>query len=72
MWQMWRFRPRPLLRPQKWPWHYYAWRFETYAGLPMQDVTWRTVWRFVQEPQQRRALYRYIRWVGHMRRLRRF
>ena len=72
MWQMWRFRPRPLLQPRKWPWRYYAWRFETYTGVSMHEVSWRTVWRFVRVPQQRRALYRYARWVGRMRRLRRF
>ena len=72
MWGLWRFRPRPLWQPGKWPWRYYAWRLETYTGIPMHTVTWRTFVAFLRQPQHRRALRRYARWLGHMRRLRRW
>lgn len=72
MWCLWRFRPRPFWQPAKWPWQYYAWRLETYAGIPMHDVTWRTFIAFFRQPEHRRALRRYARWVGHMRRRRHF
>ena len=68
---LWTLRPRPLLQPWNWPWRYYAWRLETYAGIPAHEVTWRTFVTFVRQPAHRRALYRYLRWVGHMRRVRR-
>jgi hypothetical protein len=45
---------------------------ETYAGMPMHEVTWRTVWTFFRDPAHRRAFARYLRWVGQMQRLRRF
>ena len=57
--------------PRQWPWHYYAWRLETYAGIPMHKVTWRTLVAFLRDPVHRRAFIRYLRWVGQMRRLQR-
>lgn len=66
-----RFRPRPLGQPWKWPWHYYAWRMETYSGVPMHDVTWRTFVSFFSQSEHRRAVRRYARWVKQMGRLRR-
>jgi hypothetical protein len=44
---------------------------ETYAGIPMHEVTWRTFIAFLRQPEQRRAMRRYARWVGRMRRIRR-
>jgi len=44
---------------------------ETYSGIPMYEVTWRTFIAFLRQPQQRRAMRRYARWVGQMRWLRR-
>ncbi|MBM3224840.1 MAG: hypothetical protein FJZ47_13685 [Candidatus Tectomicrobia bacterium] len=72
MWHLWRLRPRPLWPPRQWPWQYYAWRVETYTGIPASEVTWQTFLAFLRQPQQRRALWRYIRWLRHMRRLRRW
>jgi hypothetical protein len=71
MWHLWRFCPRPLLQPWKWSWRYYAWRMETYSGIPMHEVTWRTFIAFLRQPKQRRAVRRYARWVGRMHRIRR-
>ncbi len=71
MWHLWRFRPRPFWKPWHWPWRYYAWRLETYAGIPMHEVTWRTVVAFFRQRAQRRAFRHYVRWMGQMRRLRR-
>jgi hypothetical protein len=70
MWHLWRFRPRPLCQPWKWPWHYYAWRVETYTGIPAAEVTWRTVLTFFWQPQYRRACKRYVRWLKQMQQLR--
>jgi len=70
MWHLWRFRPRPLCRPWQWPWRYYAWRLETYTGIPASEVRWRTLLTFFRQPQHRRAFRRYIRWLRQMRRLR--
>lgn len=72
MWRLWRFRPRPLWQPWKWSWRYYAWRFETYTGVPAQDVTWRTVLAYMLQAEHRQAFRRYVRWLGHMQRLRHF
>ena len=69
---LWQFRPRPLWAPWKWPWRYYAWRLETYTGIPAADVTWRTFVSFLRQPQHRHAFRRYVRWLGLMQRLRRF
>jgi hypothetical protein len=44
---------------------------ETYSGIPMHEVTWRTFIVFLRQPKQRRAVRRYARWVGQMRRIRR-
>lgn len=71
MWYLWYFRPRPLWPPRKWPWHYYAWRLETYTGIPAAEVTWRTLLACARQPQQRRAFWRYVRWLGQMHRWRR-
>lgn len=71
MWCLWRFRPRPLWPPNRWPWRYYAWRLETYTGIPAAEVTWRTLWHFIRQPQHRRALRRYVQWLRLMRRLQR-
>ena len=71
MLSLWRFRPRPLCQPWKWPWRYYAWRLETYTGVPASDVTWRTLWTFFRQQQHRRAFWRYVRWLKQMQRLRR-
>jgi hypothetical protein len=68
MWHLWRFRPRPLWPPGQWPWHYYAWRLETYTGIPASEVTWQTLLRFFRQPQHRRAFWRYVRWLRQMRR----
>jgi hypothetical protein len=72
MWRLWRFRPRPFWQPWKWSWRYYSWRLETYSGMPAQEVTWRTFVSFFVQPEHRRALRRYVRWLGLMRRIRRF
>ena len=69
---LWRFRPRPFWRPWRWSPRYYAWRLETYDGIPMREVTWRTLLTFFRDPAHRRSFARYLRWVGSMRRLRRF
>jgi hypothetical protein len=45
---------------------------ETYTGLPAHEVTWRTFVAFFCRPQQRRAFWRYVRWLGLMQRWRRF
>jgi hypothetical protein len=71
MWRLWRFRPRPFWQPWKWSWRYYAWRLETYTGMPAQEVTWRTFVSFFVQSKHRRALRRYVRWLGLMRRVRR-
>jgi hypothetical protein len=71
MWRLWRFRPRPFWQPWKWSWRYYAWRLETYTGIPAQEVTWRTFLSFLGQPAHRRALRRYVRWLGLMQRVRR-
>ena len=71
MWQLWRFRPRPFLQPWKWSGQYYAWRLETYSGISMHEVTWRTLVDYFRQPQHRQALRRYRRWLSQMRRLRR-
>lgn len=70
MWSLWRFRPRPLCRPWRWSWGYYAWRLETYTGIPAAEVTWRTLLTFARQPQHRRAFRRYVRWLKQMQRLR--
>jgi hypothetical protein len=72
MWRLWRFRPRPLWQPWKWSGGYYAWRLETYTGIPAHEVTWRTFVAFLCRPQQRRAFWRYVRWLGLMQRWRHF
>jgi hypothetical protein len=72
MWRLWRFRPRPLLQPWKWRWHYYAWRFETYTGKPADDITYRSFLDFLQDAQLRHAFFRYMRWLRHMSKLPRF
>ncbi len=71
LWHLWHFRPRPLLRPWRWPWHYYAWRLETYSGISAADVTWRELLAFFRQRQHRRAFWRYVRWLGHIRRVHR-
>jgi hypothetical protein len=70
MWRLWRLRPRPLWPPWRWPWRYYAWRLETYTGIPASEVTWHTFLTFVRQPQHRRAFWRYVRWLKQMRRWR--
>ena len=55
MWRLWHFRPRPLWQPWKWSGGYYAWRLETYTGIPAHEVTWRTFVAFFCRPQQRRS-----------------
>ena len=70
MWHLWRFRPRPFLKPWNWCWAYYAWRVETYAGIPAAEVSWRTALDLLRQPRHRRALWRYVRWLGRMRRFR--
>ena len=67
MWHLWRFRPRPLLKPWKWRRAYYAWRVETYTGIPAARVSWGVVWDLLRQPQHRRALRRYARWLGRVR-----
>lgn len=69
MWHLWRFRPRPLLKPWKWNRGYYAWRFETYTGEPASKFTYRSFFKFLQDAQFRHALRRYVRWLGHMNKL---
>ncbi|ETW98614.1 MAG: hypothetical protein ETSY2_42550 [Candidatus Entotheonella gemina] len=69
---LWRFRPRPFWQPWRWSSRYYAWRLETYAGIPMHEVTWRTVMTLFRDPAHRRSFVRYLRWAGQMQRLRRF
>jgi hypothetical protein len=70
MWHLWRLRPQPLWPPWRWPWRYYAWRLETYTGIPAAEVTWHTFRTFFRQPEHRRALWRYVRWLKQMRRLR--
>ena len=70
MWHLWRFRPRPFLKPWKWRRAYYAWRVETYTGIPAAEVSWRVVWDLLRQPQYRSAMRRYARWLGRMRRWR--
>lgn len=70
MWHLWRLRPRPLWAPWRWSWRYYAWRLETYTGLPASEVTWQTFLTFFRQPQHRRAFWRYVHWLRQMRRLR--
>jgi hypothetical protein len=72
MWRLWRFRPRPFWQPWHWSGRYYAWRLETYSGVPAHEVTWRTFFSFFWRQEHRRALRRYVRWLGMMERLRRF
>jgi hypothetical protein len=50
------------------PWRspYLRWRVETYWGLHAEAITAREFWRFVWE--QRRDLWRFLRWVGRMQR----
>ena len=69
---LWRFRPRPFLKPWRWRWAYYAWRVETYAGIPAAGVSWRLVRDLLRQPRHRRALRRYARWLGRMRRFRNY
>jgi hypothetical protein len=71
MWYLWRFRPRPWWSPRRWPWAYYAWRLETYTGIPASEVTWRTVLACWRQPHQRQAFWRYVRWLRQMQRWRR-
>lgn len=68
----WALRPRPWWRPDQWPWRYYAWRLETYTGIPASEVTPRTLFHFLCQPESRRALWRYARWVRRMDTLRRW
>ena len=68
--QLWCFRPRPFLKPWKWRRTYYAWRVETYTGIPAEQVSWRDVLGLLRHPPYRRALRRYASWLGRMRRLR--
>lgn len=70
MWQLWRFRPRPLCRPWRWSWQYYAWRLETYAGIPASEVGWWAVVMCFRQPRYRYAFWRYVRWLKQMQRLR--
>ena len=70
MLKLWRFRPRPFLKPWKWRRAYYAWRVETYTGIPAGEVSFRAVLDLLCQPEYRRALRRYIVWLGRMRRLR--
>ena len=35
-----------LASPWRWPWRYYAWRLETYTGIPASEVTWHTFLTF--------------------------
>src|SRR3954451_13565054 len=70
MWHLWRLRPRPLWPPWRWPWRYYAWRLETYTGIPASEVTWQTFLTFFRQSQYRHAFWRYVRWLRQMRRLR--
>jgi len=70
MWHLWRLRPRPLWPPWRWPWRYYAWRLETYTGIPASEVTWHTLLTFFRQPQHRRAFWRYVRWLRQMQRWR--
>ena len=67
---LWRLRPRPFLRPWKWRRGYYAWRVETYTGIPADKVSWREVRDLLRQPQYRRALLRYAAWLGRMLRSR--
>lgn len=70
MWHLWRFRPRPFLKPWKWRGAYYTWRVETYAGIPAAEVSRHVVLDLLRHPQHRRALRRYVRWLGRMRHFR--
>lgn len=70
MWQLLRFRPRPFLKPWKWRRAYYAWRVETYTGIPAEEVSWRAVLDLLRQPEHRGALRRYVAWLSRMRRLR--
>ena len=70
MLQLWRFRPRPFLKPWKWRRAYYAWRVETYTGIPAEQVSLRAVLDLLYQPEYRRALRQYVAWLGRMRRLR--
>ena len=71
MWQFWRFRPRPLLAPWQWArcWGYYAWRLETYTGIPASEITWQTIWALWRQPHHRQAFWRYGRWLRQMQRV---
>jgi hypothetical protein len=47
------------LRPWKSP--YLRWRIETYSGLPAEQISFYTFWKFVW--RERRSLRRYLYWV---------
>ena len=48
------------------PWRspYLRWRVETYWGLHADTITAQEFWRFVWD--QRRDLWRFLRWAGRM------
>ncbi len=54
------------LRPWRSP--YLRWRIETYSGIPAGSITTGSFFRFLWA--ERRALWRYFRWVSRMRQIR--
>ena len=61
---LWRMSAGYRLRPWRSP--YLRWRIETYSGLHAEKITFDDFWRFTW--QQRRELFRYLRWAAKMRR----
>ena len=47
------------LRPWKSP--YLRWRIETYSGVPADQISFSSFWKFVW--RERRSLRRYLSWV---------
>lgn len=47
-----------------------AWRIETYTGIPVPEVTRHLVFALARHSTQRQALWRYLRWIHQMRRIR--
>ncbi len=61
---LWRLTRGHRLRPWRSP--YLRWRMETYWGMEAERITFSRFWSFVWE--QRRELWRYLRWAERMNR----
>ena len=52
-------------RLRLWRSPYLRWRIETYCGWKAEEIGFADFWRFVW--QQRRELWRFLRWAGRMK-----